>query len=234
MKIYAIGDLHLSFDERIQKPMDIFGERWVNHHIKVKEHWENSVGKDDFVIIAGDISWGLRQEEAIADFDWIHRLPGKKIITKGNHDLWWTSITKLNKLYDDITFLQNHCYMVNEKVAICGSRGWICPGTDGFDQHDRKIYEREILRTKLSLDEAKQKGAEYIISVLHYPPTNDKMQVSGFTEMFTEYGVKKCVYGHLHGHDAFKNGIKGTLNGVEYNLVSLDYLKAQPKLIYEE
>ena len=232
MNIYAIGDLHLSFDERIEKPMDIFGERWVNHYIKLKENWEKIVKEDDYVIIAGDISWGLRLDEAMADFEWIHQLPGKKIITKGNHDLWWSSISRLNKLYDDITFLQNTVYMIEDKVAVCGTRGWICPGTDGFDSHDQKIYNREVLRLKLSLDEAKKKNPEYIIGVLHYPPTNDKFQPSDFTDTMTEYGVRKCVYGHLHGTEAFKNGFKGVLNGVNYSLVSLDYLDAVPKLIY--
>lgn len=233
MSIYALGDLHLSFDERVEKPMDIFGPAWVNHTDKLEENWRRLVGPADTVIIAGDISWGLKLDETMADFDWIHGLPGKKVITKGNHDLWWGSISKLNKLYDDITFLQNHCYLLEEgKTAICGSRGWICPGTEGFDEHDNKIFERERLRLRMSLEEAKAAGAETIIGVLHYPPTNDKMQSSEFTEIMSEFGVKTCVYGHLHGKDSFKNGIKGVLNGVEYKLVSLDYLDGVPELIF--
>ena len=233
MNIYAIGDLHLSFDPRIEKPMDIFGANWERHDEKVKESWCRQVSSDDIVVLPGDISWGLRQDEAMADLEWIHNLPGKKVITKGNHDLWWTTITRLNRLFDDITFLQNKCYMAGN-IAVCGSRGWICPGTEGFDSHDRKIYERELLRLSLSLEDAKSRGAETIIAALHYPPTNDKMQGSGFTKMLEEYGVKTCVYGHLHGKEAFKNGIRGTLNGVEYKLVSLDYLDGRPKLIFRD
>lgn len=234
MKVYAIGDLHLSFDERIEKPMDIFGPNWVDHPKRVKEHWEASVAPEDVVMIPGDISWGLRQEEALADFAWIHSLPGKKVITKGNHDLWWTSITRLNKLYEDMVFLQNQCYLVDEDLAICGTRGWICPGTEGFDQHDRKIYERELIRLRFSLEDARAKGAKEIIAALHYPPTNDKMQESGFTALLTEFGVKCCVYGHLHGKDAFPHGLKGVFGGVEYRLVSLDYLEGKPQLICEK
>ncbi len=234
MKIFAIGDLHLSLDERIEKPMDIFGSRWVNHHVRVKEHWEELVSDEDVVLIPGDISWGLRENEAIADLEWINSLPGKKVLTKGNHDLWWTTVSRLNKLFGDMTFLQNKAIMVSDKVAICGSRGWICPGTDGFTEHDQKIYNREVLRLGMSLEEAKKMGAETIIAALHYPPTNDKMQGSGFTELLEQYGVKTCVYGHLHGKDAFKHGIRGILNGVEYKLVSLDYLEGKPELIYEE
>ena len=158
MNIFAIGDLHLSFDERIQKPMDIFGPSWVNHHEKVRKNWEEKVGEEDLVIIPGDVSWGLRADEAMADLRWIHRLPGRKVITKGNHDLWWTSVTRLNRLYDDMTFLQNHCYMTAEGVAVCGTRGWICPGTEGFDEHDEKIYNRELLRLEFSLKEAEKAG----------------------------------------------------------------------------
>ncbi len=231
MNIFAIGDLHLSFDERIQKPMDIFGPSWVAHHEKLRQNWEERVREEDLVIIPGDVSWGLRQDEAMADLQWIHQLPGKKVITKGNHDLWWTSVTRLNRLYDDMTFLQNHCYMTDEGIAVCGTRGWICPGTEGFDDHDEKIYSRELLRLEFSLKEAEKAGAEKIIAALHYPPTNDKLQGSGFTAMLEAFGVKTCVYGHLHGKEAFKNGIKGVLNGVEYRLVSLDYAEGVPQLI---
>lgn len=231
MNIFAIGDLHLSFDERIQKPMDIFGPSWVNHHEKVRKNWEEKVGEEDLVIIPGDVSWGLRADEAMADLRWIHRLPGRKVITKGNHDLWWTSVTRLNRLYDNMTFLQNHCYMTAEGVAVCGTRGWICPGTEGFDEHDEKIYNRELLRLEFSLKEAEKAGAKMTIAALHYPPTNDKLQGSGFTRMLEDFNVRMCVYGHLHGKDAFKNGIKGVFNGIEYRLVSLDYVEGEPQLI---
>ena len=231
MGLYAIGDLHLSFDERIQKPMDIFGPSWVNHHEKVRKNWEEKVGEEDLVIIPGDVSWGLRADEAMADLRWIHRLPGRKVITKGNHDLWWTSVTRLNRLYDDMTFLQNHCYMTAEGIAVCGTRGWICPGTEGFDEHDEKIYNRELLRLEFSLKEAEKAGAKMTIAALHYPPTNDKLQGSGFTRMLEDFNVQMCVYGHLHGKDAFKNGIKGVFNGIEYRLVSLDYVEGEPQLI---
>jgi len=232
MSLYAIGDLHLSFDERIEKPMDIFGDSWVDHHERLKENWTEIIKDDDTVLIPGDVSWGLRFNEAMADFQWIHELPGHKVITKGNHDLWWTSISMMNKKFDDITFLQNHCYMIPDTdICICGTRGWICPGIEGFDEHDEKIYDRELIRLEFSLEEAKKLGAGEIIAALHYPPTNDKLQTSGFTDMLTKYGVTTCIYGHLHGKDAFKNGIRGVLNGVEYRLVSLDYLECRPELI---
>lgn len=233
MKIFAIGDPHLSFDERIEKPMDVFGAGWKDHSGRLKEKWEAVVSPDDIVLILGDISWGLRLDEAMADLTWIHELPGKKVITKGNHDLWWVSTNKLNTLFDDVTFLQNHCYMVNDGLAICGTRGWICPGTQGFDDHDNKIYEREQLRLRMSLDDARAHSAEEIICCLHYPPTNDKFQSSGFTQLMTEYKVKQCLYGHLHGKDAFKNGFQGQWNGTRYRLVSLDYVGCEPQLVKE-
>lgn len=231
MRLYAIGDLHLSFGEGVEKPMDIFGPLWAGHAEKLRTNWEAIIQPEDTVIICGDISWGLKLEEAKADLDWVHELPGKKIFFKGNHDLWWQSIGKLNKLYDDGTmnFMQCNCYMLDEKTAVCGARGWVCPGSDGFSEHDRKIYQREVARLKMSLDDAKKQRAEKIIGVLHFPPTNDKHQASGFTQLMSEYGVKTCVYGHLHGRDAFKNGIKSVYNGVQYRLVSLDYLDARPE-----
>ena len=228
MKIFAIGDLHLSMGEDIEKPMDIFGGEWVGHAEKLYNNWTESVTNDDIVIVCGDISWGLRLDEAVADLEWIHNLPGTKVFFKGNHDLWWQSAGRLNKMYDDGTmnFMQCKAYIAGD-VAICGSRGWICPGTDGFSEHDRKIYDREAAR--LSLEEGKKQGIKKIIGVLHYPPTNDKHQASDFTRLMEEYGVKTCVYGHLHGKDVFPNGLKGIYNGVEYRLVSLDYLQAKPE-----
>lgn len=157
MSIYAIGDLHLSFDDIVEKPMDIFGQSWINHTDNLSRKWIETVSEEDTIIIAGDVSWGLKMSEATADFQWIHCLPGKKIVIKGNHDLWWTSVNKLNRIHEDMVFLQNHCYILEDGVtAICGTRGWICPGTDGFTDHDNKIYERELIRLKMSLDEAKK------------------------------------------------------------------------------
>lgn len=232
MSIYAIGDLHLSLDPRIRKPMDVFGEKWRDHYKRLKENWVRIISEDDTVIICGDISWGLKLCEAMADLKWIAGLPGHKVITKGNHDLWWTSVNKLNTIDERITFLQNSAYFA-EDVAICGTRGWICPGTEGFDAHDEKIYRREQQRLETSLRCAAADGAGEIIASLHYPPTNDKFAPSGFTELLTRYGVGRCIYGHLHGEDAFGRGFRGTLNGVRYDLVSLDYVDAIPVLIRE-
>ncbi len=236
MKVFAIGDLHLSFGDMVEKPMDIFGGQWVGHAERLYNNWIERVTDEDVVIICGDISWGLRLEEAIADLSWIHKLPGKKVLFKGNHDLWWQSIGKLNKLYDDgtMTYIKNQRYVMRDlehgrTTEICGTRRWICRGADGFSDHDRRIYERELLRLKFSLEEGRKSGADRIIGVLHYPPTNDKMQESGFTELMSSYGVETCVYGHLHGKEAFKHGMIGIFNGVRYRLVSLDYVEATPQ-----
>lgn len=227
MKIFAIADLHLSFDERVQKPMDIYGGHWLNHTDRLKENWEETITKEDIVLIPGDISWALKKEEALVDLEWIQELPGRKILTKGNHDLWWTGVGKLNKLYENMIFLQNDFYAAGD-IAICGCRGWVCPGSDEFTLHDNKIYERELLRLEFSLSAAEKMGFKRIVGMMHYPPTNDRMQNSGFTELFSKYGVERVVYGHLHGKDGYKNGLKGVMNGVEYSLTSLDYLQCKP------
>lgn len=239
MSIYAIGDLHLALDSRIEKPMSIFGEGWVDHESRVKTLWNEKVSDEDTVIVAGDISWGMKLDEAILDLDFISNLKGRKILIKGNHDLWWASINKLNRMYEDMYFLQNKSVLVESnfegkktKVAIAGTRGWIAPTSEGFDEHDEKIYKRELLRLETSLKMAKAMKADEIICVLHYPPTNDKKQKSGFTELLEKYKVSRCIYGHLHGKDNFSKGLKGVFNGVKYDLVSLDYLECDPKKIY--
>ena len=234
MKIYAIADLHLSFGESIDKPMDIFGG-WENHAERLKEAWSELVTDEDIVLVPGDLSWGMKLEEAMADIEWLHKLPGKKLVSKGNHDLWWSRIQYLNSLYDDIIFLQNECYYVREEnIMICATRGWPYPGSDEYTDHDEKIYKREISRLRLGLDAAKKEAADArLIVALHYPPSGADGHPTEFTEVLEEYGVSICVYGHLHGSQAYGRGIKGVYRGVDYKLVSLDYIGAVPKLIYE-
>eukprot|EP00831_Metopus_contortus_P037941 TRINITY_DN2987_c0_g1_i2.p2 TRINITY_DN2987_c0_g1~~TRINITY_DN2987_c0_g1_i2.p2 ORF type:complete len:246 (-),score=57.83 TRINITY_DN2987_c0_g1_i2:97-834(-) len=124
MALYTISDLHLGFN--VEKPMDIFGEIWKGHSDKIKKNWLKKISKNDMILIAGDISWSLKADDSVYDLDWIDALPGKKIISKGNHDYWWTSISKLNAMYDNTKFLQNN-YYTYENYAICGTRGWSCP-----------------------------------------------------------------------------------------------------------
>ncbi len=233
MKIFAIGDLHLSLGEGVDKPMDRFGPIWIDHDRTLKKNWTENISDEDMTVIAGDISWALTSDEAVTDLEWIHQLPGRKILLKGNHDLWWTGITKLNSMYDDMYFLQNTCFMAGD-LAICGSRGWLCPGHDEFDEHDERIYRRELLRLEASLKDAVNRGASEIIGFLHYPPTNDRHERSGFTDLFEKYGVKEVYYGHLHGRDAFSRGLKGVMNGVRYTLISLDYIDCMPLCIRED
>ena len=221
MSLYAIGDLH--FSTAVNKPMNIFGDNWDNHEEKIINSWKSKVNEEDTVLIVGDTSWAINMNEAGEDLNIIHNLPGKKIYVKGNHDYWWTTVAKLNKLYDDMSFLQNNFYQY-EEYAICGTRGWICPNDVKFTEDDEKIYKREAHRLKLSLDAAKKAGFKKIIVITHYPPTNDKLDPSLFTEIYESYGVEKVVYGHLHGKESFKMGLKGIRNEVEYNLVSCDYV----------
>lgn len=222
MKIYAIGDLHLGF--AVEKPMDIFGDNWKSHENTIKNKWEEIVRKDDVVLIPGDISWATKFDDAKIDLDWVDSLPGKKIIIKGNHDYWWQSLKKMENIFETITFLQNNSVIVGN-VAICGTRGWICPNDIEFSEHDEKIYKREALRLKLSLDSVKDDGISKIYVMLHYPPTNDKLENSLFTDIIDEYGVEKVIFGHLHSYGAQDYRLKGIRNNTEYILTSADYIK---------
>lgn len=235
MSIFAIADPHLSFDENVDKPMDAFGKSWENHAERLKKNWIDNVSERDTVIVAGDISWGLKPKEAIADLNWIDALPGRKLIFKGNHDLWWRGITKLNRMFKTLTFMQNKA-AYEDGWYIFGTRGWVCPGDSNFITEDRKIYDREIMRLEMSIDDMLKQHTDTTcsgaiprnIGVLHYPPTNDKFQTSGFTKLFSEVGTSKVVYGHLHGQENFNRGFEGYLNGVEYRLVSMDRVDCKP------
>ncbi|MGE5628706.1 MAG: metallophosphoesterase [Solirubrobacterales bacterium] len=223
MALYAISDLHLDLNG--EKPMDIFGEQWMEHDGRLKDNWLSLISEEDTVLVAGDISWSMTMEEAGKELDWIHDLPGNKIFVKGNHDYWWGSINKLNNLYDDMKFIQNNFFSY-EEYAICGTRGWVSPGGDSFTQKDQKIYERELIRLRLSVDSAIKAGFKKFIFMLHYPPFNEKLE-SGFIEIINEIKPKAVVYGHLHGPSA-ETAFCGVRDEVQYIITSSDYLKFNP------
>ena len=239
MALYTLADLHLATD--VAKPMDIFGGRWEGHTDKIIKNWRALIAPEDTVVLGGDISWGISLAEARGDFALIDSLPGKKIILKGNHDLWWNGITKLNNMYENITFLQNDFYLA-EDIYICGSRGWLTPDNDEFGEEDEKIYRRELMRLEASLQKAakdrqkryeKEDDAE-LLGVLHYPPVSKAASFSGFQQLFEDYGVKRVLYGHVHGEDGFRNTIQGVHHGVEYQLISLDFRQCIPLQIRKQ
>lgn len=229
MALFAISDLHLAFNS--DKPMGIFGEKWINHDESIKRNWLDKIKEEDTVLIAGDISWSMKQNESKMDLDWISALPGHKIISKGNHDYWWSGISKLNKEYENISFIQNN-YFTYKDYAICGTRGWILPGTTGFSDHDDKIYKRELIRLELSLSAAEKDGYNKKICMIHYPPFNDKHEESDFTRLFEKYNVEYVIYGHIHGAKAYQYK-DITINNIRYSLTSCDFIDFIPLELLE-
>lgn len=227
MALFAISDLHLSLGTN--KPMDIFSSHWEGHAEKIKANWENKVGEQDVVIIPGDISWGTYLEDAKEDFRFLSSLPGKKIISKGNHDYWWTTVSKMDRFmqennFNNIYFLHNNYYTYQDWV-ICGTRGWsFCEkGTTGENE---KIYTREQKRLELSLEEGKNSGKDKIIAVLHFPPFKCNNNEYDFLNIFKKHKVNICLYGHLHGD--FSLVRQGEIEGIEFVFCSSDYLNFEP------
>jgi uncharacterized protein len=220
--LFAISDLHLSLSS--QKPMDVFGDQWKDHHIKIKDNWNSKINSNDVVLIAGDISWAMKLDEALGDLSFIHNLNGKKIFIKGNHDYWWGSITKLNSLYNDMFFLQNS-YHQYEEFGICGTRGWV--SIDGTEEHDGKIYNRELLRLQMSLQMAKKEGKDKFIVMMHYPPITRISRSQEFLDLLSKYNVEKLIYGHIH-QSAKTICINGLYNGIEYICTSADIINFDP------
>lgn len=234
MAIYAIADTHLS--QAVNKPMTVFGPLWSGHPDLLFERWRETVGPDDTVLVPGDISWGMRLEEALPDLQALDALPGRKIFIQGNHDYWWQSVSKLRRLpLHTIKFVQNDHVMLDDGWAACGTRGWICPGDRAWaddPEHNQKIYDREVQRLSLSLASAVQAGAKRIIAMLHYPPFDESGQPTAFTEMLRSPGsVMHCLYGHIHSTARHQAAVQGDFDGIDYHLVAADYLRFQPKQI---
>lgn len=236
MSIYVIGDLHLPFGE--DKPMDIFGEKWQGYTEKLKEDWKYKVKPEDTVILAGDFSWATYLKNTYKDFEYINNLPGKKILLKGNHDYWWTTVKSMKQYLEEnefknIEFLHNNSFCIENRIIV-GTRGWALLDTE----NSSKMIKRESLRLELSIKDAIQKYGEdkELICIMHYPPlTKTKMKNeytydSEFLEVMKKYNVKKCYYGHLHGN-SHKDAVEGNVEGIEFYLISGDYLEFNLKLI---
>ena len=221
MSIYAISDLHLSFNTN--KPMDIFG--WNNYEEKISQDWRTNVKEEDLVLLTGDFSWEMKLENTYKDFQFINNLPGKKLLLKGNHDLWWTTLKKMReflkeKEFNNIDFIYNNSYEF-ENYIIAGTRGWNLV-SENID--DKKIKDRELLRLENSIIDGIQKYGEYkpIIVCMHYPPLLKDLKNNEFTKILEKYNVKYCLYGHLHGKSHI-NVFDGIYNNVNYKMVSCDY-----------
>ena len=227
MKIFAISDLHISTNT--DKPMDVFGGKWVGYLEKIYADWQEKVKDEDVVLIGGDISWAMNIDDAKEDIATFSSLKGKKILIKGNHDYWWSGIGKVRDMLPENVFaLQNDAIRLKEGYVICGSRLWSVPGSPDFTEQDEKIYKRETERLRLSLTTAKsmmQEG-DKLIALIHHPPFNVRREPTLFTELFEEYGVNSVIYGHLHGRDvrADKLVVK---NGIKYYLTSCDQVDNQ-------
>lgn len=230
MRVFAIGDMHL--EGGTGKTMERFGENWRDHDRKIFESWERIGESDDLLLIVGDTSWAMRMEDAMPDLERIGRMKGSKLMLKGNHDYWWQSSSKMAKTLPRSIRILNASSVIDNRVAIAGTRGWVCPGDSDFSEHDSKIYEREVGRMRSALYSLRGRAGDYdsLIVALHYPPMNDKHEPSAFTDLIDEFGADFCVYGHVHG-EHIKSAFSGVRGRTAYCLVSADAVDFTPAQI---
>ena len=226
MALYAIGDLHLSLGS--DKPMDVFGGAWVGYVDKLREGL-SVIGPEDTTVLLGDLSWALDLNGAREDFAMIAAIPGRKIIVKGNHDYWWTTAAKFYRFceengFPDLYLLNNNCYFYNG-IALTGTRGWFFEEDAPDGSHNDKIFKRELLRLEASLRAAGDTPEK--LCFLHYPPLYSTYRCEAIVELLKKYGVKRCVYGHLHGN-SLRYAVTGEAEGIEWKLVSGDFVDFTP------
>ncbi len=228
MSLFAIADLHLSLG--CDKPMDVF-DGWQNYTVRLEKNWRAVVGDDDTVVIAGDISWAMKLEDAVKDFEFINSLPGKKLILKGNHDYWWSTKKKIDEFltqygFNTVSIVHNNAVKVGEN-AVCGTRGWLY---NAETDEDVKIVNREVGRLNISIDDAEKQGVQPIV-FLHYPPVYDGTECKEILSVLKNRGIKRCYFGHIHGSEAAKRAITGEYDGIKMHLISCDYLNFMPVLV---
>ena len=224
MALYAIGDLHLSFGTN--KPMDVFGGAWVGYVEKLRQGL-SIIGPEDTTVLLGDVSWAMSLEQGREDFSFLHEIPGKKILLKGNHDYWWSTAAKFQQFcekydYMSLSLLHNNCLLYQE-VALCGTRGWFFE-EERSGTHDEKVFRRELIRLEASLKAA---GNGEKLVFLHYPPKYQGYSCPEILELLKKYEVRRCFYGHLHG-GSHRLAVQGMWDGIEFRLVSADYLNFHP------
>lgn len=231
MALYTIADLHLAC--AVAKPMDVFGGRWQDYMTKIDVRWRALVQPEDTVVIGGDVSWGIDFKQAKADFAYLDRLPGRKLILKGNHDLWWSTVSKMRAFvaennFQNIDFLHNNCFLY-EDIALCGTRGWFFE--EDFKQaHDEKIFRRELMRLEMSLKCGRDSGAQEIYCFLHYPPLYTNFRCGEIIDLMRRFGVRRCIYGHLHS-ESLRWAVEGVHEGIEFTLASGDHVDFTPVLL---
>lgn len=227
MRLFALSDLHLSFGNKA-KSMEVF-HGWENYTEKIEKNWKLIVSSEDIVVLAGDISWAIGLERAKIDFDFINRLPGEKILIKGNHDFWWSTMSRMSSFltensFDSIKILHNNCIAVGNH-GICGTRGWLY---DGVSVQDTKIIAREAGRLEASLSTATAHGLEPLV-FLHYPPAYGDYVCNEITDVLHKYSVTKVWYGHIHGAGRFQ--ALSEYQGIKLQLISCDSVQFTPVLI---
>lgn len=230
MRVFAIADPHLSRAD--PKPMTIFGDGWLGHPERFFGGWRETVAEDDLVLVPGDVSWAMTLKGALYDLSDLAELPGQKVLLRGNHDYWWSSLTKLRAALPAGMFAVQNDALRFGSVVVAGTRGWVTPGSSDFSAEDEKIYTRELGRLRLSLAAAAKlkRPGDRLIVMLHYPPTNLKLEPSGFTELLAGAGADAVVFGHLHGE---RRAVE-TIGETPAYLVSADALSFVPKLILQD
>ena len=236
MAIYALADLHLAMSFP-GKTMEVFGGEWKDYMSRIRENCMNILTPDDTLLIPGDLSWATYLKDAVEDFSFIDSLPGTKIICRGNHDYYWTTVKKMEEFFAAEGFgtikIARHNAIRTEGALITGTRGWKMPGDDDFTEQDRKIYDREKERMKLclsALSEADSMHELTHIVMLHYPPLTNVRMKTELSELIETSGADICLYGHLHGRARQKvfEGAKESAPGTVYKCVSADYLGFRP------
>lgn len=230
MSVYAIADLHLSHG--VDKPMDIFGPKWERHTERLEKNWRETVRPEDTVILAGDLSWGLGMDEAEEDLLFVERLPGKKILLKGNHDLWWGTMNKLREWkeclgLETVFFLFNNAF-VAEDIVVCGTRGWLLENMPS-DQ-DEKVMLREAGRLARSAAEGRKlldgHPEREMFLFLHYPPAYGNQRNQPILDVIRETSAKQIFYGHMHNADPSR--IVPQIAGMPSRLIAADWLQFKP------
>lgn len=224
MALFTISDLHLSLST--DKPMTVF-RGWENYIERIESNWRRMIKEEDTVILPGDFSWGLKLSETLEDFKFLESLPGQKILLKGNHDLWWSTVKKVNEFFDEnninsVKLLFNNAFKIGDRV-ICGTRGWF------YDQsEDDKIRKREVGRLRLSFEAADSLGGEKIV-FLHYPPVYGDYVSNDIISVLKEFNITTVYHGHIHG-SGFNNSVN-EYDGIKFKLISADCIDFTPFLI---
>jgi uncharacterized protein len=230
LKVFVISDPHYGRDMSVYDPV------WKSHESEIHKRWSARVVTGDLVLIPGDVSWAVTTKTVRKHLEEINSLPGRVVISPGNHDRWWKKTERLQ--YDRMRFLNDAFMPLGEEWTIAASMGSDTPESPWWKPEMQADMAAAIARLDGTLAlAARSRPDTKILLMIHYPPRwAESRTPTEIERVIARYPVELVVYGHIHGQDLCfaHNRVLDVLGRrVRYENASCDRIRFDPLLVLD-